>query len=250
MELDEFMNELYKAIDKKGMTILTGAGLSTASGIKDFRGKNGLYKQNVKAETILSRDYFEVYPEDFYHFFRKELIVDNVKPNLMHEVIKMLQDKGVVRCVITQNIDNLDREAGTKDVLEIHGNATRFSCMDCKKPYSLEDIKGMDLVPRCSCGGIIRPDIVLYEEIPNPNVMNPAMYNAQFSNSFLVIGSSLAVTTAYSIVHAFAVEKQYDDNKQLFIINQGPTQADGLANYKYDGDIIDVAEKIKKYIMK
>ena len=246
MGIDEFIKVLNEAIDKKNMVVFTGAGLSTASGIKDFRGKNGLYKENINAEEILSHHYMIDNPLEFYKFFRDKLINDEVKPNLMHELIAELQEKGYISGIITQNIDGLDSMAGSKNVVEIHGNATRFYCKDCKKKYSLSEIKSMDTLPKCECGGIIRPDVVLYEEPLKQNDIWTSQLLVQTANNMLVLGSSLKVNPAASLVHDFIIEKRYDKNKKLFIVNQGETDYDYFADYKYDGDIIEVAKKIKK----
>ena len=246
MELNEFVKELNSSLSEKRMVVFTGAGLSTASGIKDFRGKNGLYKENINAEEILSHHFMINNPLEFYNFFRDNLVNDNIKPNLMHELIAELQEKGYVSGVITQNIDGLDTMAGTKDVIELHGNVNNFYCMNCKKKYSLNDIKEMDIVPKCKCGGIIRPDVVLYEESLKQNDIWTSQLLVQTANNMLVLGSSLKVNPAASLVHDFIIEKRYDKNKKLFIVNQGETDYDYFADYKYDGDIIEVAKKIKK----
>lgn len=244
MGLDEFVEALEEAIKRKKLVIFSGAGLSTASGIKDFRGKNGLYKENIDAEEILSNHFFLNNPEEFYAFFRKSLINDGVKPNLMHEIISNMQKEGIVSGIITQNIDGLDTEAGSKDVIEIHGNTNRFFCMKCNKQFSLDDIKSMDLVPRCKCGGLIRPDIVLYEEPPKQiNIWN-AQRMIENANSLLVLGTSLKVNPAAGLVKSFVINKRFIKDKKFFIINQGPTDYDYFADYKFDGDIIEVAKKL------
>ena len=125
----------------------------------------------------------------------------------MHELIAELQAKGYISGIITQNIDGLDTMAGSKDVVEIHGNATKFYCMDCKKTYSVSDIGSMDIVPRCECGGIIRPDIVLYEEFLKTNDVWESQIMVQYAKNMLVLGSSLKVNPAASLVHDFIVEK-------------------------------------------
>ena len=250
MKLEEFVKALEEAIKRKKVVIFSGAGLSTASGIKDFRGKNGLYKENIDAETILSRDYFIEHPEEFYKFFRENLINDGVKPNLMHEVIADMQKEGIISGIITQNIDGLDIEAGSKGVIEIHGSANRFSCMECREHYSLEDIKSMDLLPRCKCGGIIRPDIVLYGEPLVDAFVWEAQREVASANTMIVLGSSLVVDPAAKLVKSFIVDRQKNEDKKLFIINQGQTYYDYFADYRYDGDMINVAKKIKRIIKK
>lgn len=251
MNIDEFMEALIEYIEKKGMTVLTGAGVSTASGIRDFNGKNGLYKERIDGREILSRNFFEENPLDFYKFFRKYLINKNVKPNLMHKVIADLQKDGVVNAVITQNIDGLDIEAGSKEVFEIHGNASKFQCLSCGCKYSLDDIIEMDIVPKCKCGGIIRPNIILYGEDPESCLFQIARNKIKYSNSVLVLGTRLEVGTADTLVRDFIGEKEYfmgqKLDKKLFVVNKGPTVYDYFADYRYAGDIIEVAERIKEY---
>ena len=245
MTLEEFMNTLIPYIEKGNMVVFTGAGLSTASGIKDFRGKNGLYRENINAEEILSHHFFIEHPKEFYQFFRDKLINEGIKPNLMHEVIAELQKEGKISGVITQNIDGLDTMAGTQDVIEVHGNATKFYCSKCHKEYKLEDIMSTE-VPTCSCKGIIRPDIVLYEE----PLETYKQWNAQSlilnAKSVLVLGSSLKVYPAAGWIRNFAIQPRKQE-KKLFIVNQGETDLDYFADYKYDGDIIEVAKRIKDY---
>ncbi len=242
-----FMDNFIPFLDKKNIVVFTGAGLSTASGIPDFRGKNGLYNKNINAEEILSHHFMIENSLEFYKFFRDNLINGNVKPNLMHKVISSLQEKGIVSGIITQNIDGLDIMAGSQ-VIELHGNANRFYCMKCGKKYN--SIDSMDLVPKCSCGGMIRPDVVLYEEgLDHLSLVN-AKEIIEHANCLLVIGSSLKVNPAASLVHDFIVEKKFKRNKKLFIINMGETDYDYFADYKYDGDVIDIANEIGDYIKK
>ena len=214
----EFMDNFIPFLDKKGIVVFTGAGLSTASGIPDFRGKNGLYNQNINAEEILSHHFMLEKPVEFYKFFRDNLVCSSYKPNLMHKVISSLQEKGIVSGIITQNIDGLDIMAGSQ-VIELHGNANRFYCAACGKQYS--DISFIDLVPRCSCGGMIRPDIVLYEEDLDNFLLMSAKEKIKWANCLLVIGSSLNVTPAASLVHDFIVDKRFKKNKKLCIVNMG-----------------------------
>ena len=249
MNIDEFMDALFTYIDKKGMTFFTGAGLSTASGIRDFNGENGLYKEKVDGREILSHKFLEEKPLEFYNFFRKYLINENIKPNLMHEVIAELQKEGVVRSILTQNIDGLDTVAGSKEVIELHGNACKFHCVNCNRNYSLSDIIGMDIVPKCSCGGLIRPDIILYGEQPDPYLLNISRNMIRYSNSVLVLGTELDVDPAANLVRDFIGEKKtyMGRHKKLFIVNKDATDYDYFADYKYDGDIMEVAQKIKEY---
>lgn len=246
MTLDEFMNALIPYIEKGNMVVFTGAGLSTASGIKDFRGKNGLYKENIDAEEILSHHFFMEHPKEFYEFLRDKLINDGIEPNLMHKVIAELQKEEKISGVITQNIDGLDTMAGTEGVLEVHGSIAEFYCMGCNKRYALKDIIGMDTVPKCSCGSIIRPDIVLYGEMPRyESDARALIFNAK---SLVVLGSTLVVDPVAEWVKTFAkTSGRNRTDRKLFIVNMGRTALDYLADYKYDGDIIEVAKEIENY---
>ena len=248
MELDKFIEDFMNQMNKKNIVVFTGAGLSTASGIKDFRGENGLYKENINAETILSHSFFINNPKEFYKFFRENLI-NKVKPNEAHLLISELEKKGYVNSVITQNIDNLDKKAGTRNVIELHGNAENFYCTKCNKKYKLEDIINMDIVPICTCGNIIRPDIVLYEEQLDMYILMHAMEEIKKATTLLVIGSSLKVNPAASLVHNFIVDMKFDKEKKLYIINKGKTDYDYFVpDTKYDGDIIEFVKKIKRHI--
>ena len=246
MELDKFIEDFMNQMNKKNIVVFTGAGLSTASGIKDFRGENGLYKENINAETILSHSFFINNPKEFYKFFRENLI-NKVKPNEAHLLISELEKKGYVNSVITQNIDNLDKQAGTLNVIELHGNAENFYCTKCKKKYKLEEIINMDIVPICTCGNIIRPDIVLYEEqLDTFNLMH-SMEEIKKASTLLVIGSSLKVNPAASLVHNFIVDMKFDKEKKLYIINKGQTAYDGFVKEaKYDGDVIEFTKALRK----
>ncbi len=247
MKLEEFINDFLKQLENKNVVVFTGAGMSTASGIKDFRGENGLYKEKVNAEEILSHSYFIKNPKEFYKFFRDNLINENIKPNEAHFLISELEKEGYVNSVITQNIDNLDKKAGTQNVIELHGNAENFYCTGCNKKYKLKDIINMDLVPMCECGNIIRPDIVLYEEqLDTFNLMH-AMEEIKKANTLLVIGSSLKVNPAASLVHDFIVDMRFNKDKKLYIINKGKTDYDGFVkDTKYDGDVIEFVKELKK----
>lgn len=251
MDLEQFINDFLLQLEKKCVVVFTCAGISTASGIKDFRGEHGLYKENINAEEILSHSFFEKFPKEFYEFFRDNLINESIKPNEAHLLISELEKKGYVKSVITQNIDGLDIKAGIKNVIELHGNAERFYCVGCNKKYSIDDIISMDLVPRCECGCVIRPDIVLYEEALDSYDLMSARDEIRRAKTLLVIGSSLKVNPAASLVHDFIVDMRFDKDKKLFIVNKGKTDYDFFAkDFKYDGDVIDFSKKLKKYILK
>jgi NAD-dependent deacetylase len=251
MTINEFTDEFVQQAESKKITVFTGAGMSTPSGIRDFRGENGLYKQNVNAERILSRSYFDKSPLEFYKFYREFLLMkDSIQPNDAHYFIKELQDKGYINGIITQNIDGLDTKAGCKNVIEIHGNAHNFYCVHCKKKYTMDDIINMDTIPICpSCNSIIRPDIVLYQEQLEQSKVWDAKAKVASANTLFVVGSSLKVNPASSIVHDFLAESRIKKSKKVFIVNKGPTDFDGYRTIsKYDGDIIDVVKELKQKI--
>ena len=169
------LNEWVRESDN--IVFFGGAGVSTESGIPDFRSVDGLYHRKWKypPEQILSHSFFERNPEEYYRFHREKLVIEGVKPNRAHLKLAELEEAGKLRAVITQNIDGLHQEAGSKKVLELHGSILRAYCSRCRKPYPQEVINHGEGVPRCDCGGVIRPDIVLYEEPLDQDIMEDAV---------------------------------------------------------------------------
>ena len=202
-----------------------GAGVSTESGIPDFRSVDGLYHQQWKypPETILSRSFFDADPEEYYRFHRAKLVLEGVKPNRAHLRLAELEQEGKLRAVITQNIDGLHQAAGSKNVLELHGSILRAYCARCRKSYPEEAINRGSGVPRCSCGGIIRPDIVLYEEALDTWVMNQALQYISRADVLLVGGTSLNVYPAAGLV-------DYYRGTKLALVNLSETPYDRRAN--------------------
>ncbi len=248
VQLDEFTEAFKKQIKEGKVVVFTGAGMSTASGIKDFRGENGIYKENERAEDILHINYFNSNPEGFWDFYRKYLVLnEDVMPNDAHRLIKELQDEGIVTSIITQNIDGLDLKAGCKNIIELHGNTNKFYCTQCHEEYKPEDLSELDKTPRClKCSGIIRPDIVLYGEGLNWENEMKAQDAINYAKTLLVIGSTLEVRPAADYVKYFYVDAHIRGNKKLFIINKGRTTFDGYPDiYRYDGDVIDFVRKYK-----
>lgn len=254
MTIDEFMSEFTSQMEKKNIVVLTGAGISTPSGIKDFRGKNGIYQDAEDGISILTRGYLEKHPEEFYRFYRKYILVnEDIKPNLAHEVLADLEKDGYIRALYTQNIDGLHQAAGSKNVIELHGGNS-FSCLNCKKQYSYDEVRDMDFVPHCKeCNSLIRPDIVFYNESYKPGVMEQGAYDFTFATTLLVIGTGLEIGVINRLVHTFLEtmsQKKYNgSDKKLFLINMGPTMIDGFKDMviKYDGDVMDFARRLKKY---
>ena len=192
--MDENIAKLKEWIDgSDNIVFFGGAGVSTESGIPDFRSVDGLYNQKWKypPETILSHSFFERDPEEYYRFHREKLVIDGVRPNRCHLRLAELEKEGKLRAVITQNIDGLHQAGGSQNVLELHGSILRAYCSRCRKPYDADVINHGTGVPRCSCGGVIRPDIVLYEEPLDDDVIMRAIHYIRQADVLIVGGTSL-----------------------------------------------------------
>ena len=196
-----------------------GAGVSTESGIPDFRSVDGRYNQKYPPETILSHTFFERYPEEYYRFHREKLVIDGVKPNRCHLRLAELEREGKVRAVVTQNIDGLHQAAGSKNVLELHGSIQRAYCSRCRRSYDADLMNHGTGVPRCSCGGVIRPDIVLYEEMLDQDVMRTAIQYIRNADVLIVGGTSLKVYPAAGLINYYRGDK-------LVLITRSSTPAD------------------------
>ena len=202
-----------------------GAGVSTESGIPDFRSVDGLYNQKWKypPETILSHSFFERDPEEYYRFHREKLVIDGVKPNRAHLRLAQLEQEGKLKAVITQNIDGLHQAAGSKNVLELHGSILRAYCSRCRRPYPTEQMNKGTGVPRCSCGGVIRPDIVLYEEALDEDILRRSIAYIRNADILIIGGTSLNVYPAAGLIN------YYRGNK-LVLINLSETPYDSYAD--------------------
>lgn len=202
-----------------------GAGVSTESGIPDFRSVDGLYNQKWKypPETILSHSFFERDPEEYYRFHREKLVIDGVKPNRAHLRLAQLEQEGKLKAVITQNIDGLHQAAGSKNVLELHGSILRAYCSRCRRPYPAEQMNKGTGVPRCSCGGVIRPDIVLYEEALDEDILRRSIAYIRNADMLIIGGTSLNVYPAAGLIN------YYRGNK-LVLINLSETPYDSYAD--------------------
>ncbi len=209
----------------KRIVFFGGAGVSTESGIPDFRSVDGLYhmKYPDPPETILSRSYFERYPEKFFTFYREKTLFPNAKPNAAHEFLARLEQSGKLSAVVTQNIDGLHQKAGSQNVLELHGSTLRNYCMRCNKFYSLTDILSTDGVPYCECGGIIKPDVVLYQEPLNQRILSRALRAIQNADLLIIGGTSLVVYPAAGLI-------DYFNGAHLVLINKSETPRDSLAD--------------------
>lgn len=202
-----------------------GAGVSTESGIPDFRSVDGLYNQQWKypPEQIISHSFFEADPEEFYRFYRAKLIVKDARPNAAHLRLARLEAQGRLKAVITQNIDGLHQAAGSKNVLELHGSVHRNHCTRCGAFYTLDDVLRSEGVPRCGCGGVIKPDVVLYGEALDETTLNAAVRAIRRADLLLVGGTSLNVYPAAGLLRYFT-------GAALAVVNKTPTPADARAD--------------------
>jgi len=209
--------------DAKRIVFLGGAGVSTESGIPDFRSENGVFaaikQYGYPPETLLSHDFFLRYTEIFFEYYKKTLIYQDAQPNQAHIALAKLEQQGKLTAVITQNIDGLHQKAGSKNVLELHGSVYRNHCkrFRCKKEYSLEEVLAKDGVPICdACGGVIKPDVVLYGEGLDEQVLMDSVEHIQKADMMIVGGTSLAVYPAAGLV-------DYFQGNNLVLINKGET---------------------------
>lgn len=225
------LNEIIK--NAKKIVFFGGAGVSTESGIPDFRSKDGLYNSNIdNSEYLLSHYCFINEPEKFFNFYFNKMIYDDVMPNNCHKKLKELEDKGKLTAVITQNIDSLHQKAGSKNVIELHGNVNYLICTKCGKKYSLKDIKRSG-TPRCLCGGILKPDVVLYGEALDEDVIKKTINEIENADTLIVGGTSLVVYPAAGFINFF-------HGKNLVIINKNKTHADKMATLVINDSIAKV----------
>lgn len=238
--MDKNIQTLKQWIEESdNIVFFGGAGVSTESGIPDFRSVDGLYNQKWKypPETILSHTFFERYPEEYYRFHREKLVIAGVKPNRAHLRLAELEREGKLRAVVTQNIDGLHQAAGSKKVLELHGSILRAYCAKCRKPYPAERMNHGEGVPRCSCGGVIRPYIVLYEEALDQDVMAEAVSYIRRAEVLIIGGTSLNVYPAAGLIN------YYRGNK-LALVNLGETPYDNYADLVIHEKIGEVFSQI------
>lgn len=229
--------DLQDIIDRsQHIVFLGGAGVSTASGIPDFRGSSGT--GGKRAEEILSHRFFEENTNEFFEFYRNNLLFPNAKPNDAHYALAALEKKGKLKAVITQNIDGLHRKAGSNIVYELHGNMNYNYCIKCGKLYGVDYILNSSGIPRCECGGIVKPDVVLYGEPLNEYMLRMANAFVMASQTFIIGGTSLNVYPAGDLVDSYM-------HNQLIIINETPTEFDKKADLVLRGRIEDILGKIK-----
>ena len=225
--MDERIQTLKTWIEEsENIVFFGGAGVSTESGIPDFRSVDGLYNQKYDEmpETIISHSYFLRWPEKFYRFYREKMIYPDAEPNDCHLALAKLEREGKLRAIITQNIDGLHQKAGSRCVFELHGSTLRNYCMKCRRRYPLEDVLASDEVPHCEfCGGMVRPDVVLYEESLNEDDIELAIGHIRKADLMIVGGTSLTVYPAAGLV-------DYYKGSRLVLINKTPTPYDNYAD--------------------
>ena len=232
---------LQEIIDEsKRIVFFGGAGVSTESGIPDFRSVDGLYNQkyDYPPEEILSHTFFKRHTDYFYNFYRDKMLALDAQPNSAHLKLAELEEAGKLTAVVTQNIDGLHQKAGSKNVLELHGSVHRNYCESCHKFYSAEFIKDSDGVPHCECGGLIKPDVVLYEEGLDSKTIEGALDAISNADCLIVAGTSLNVYPAAGFIRYFA-------GKYFVLINKDATPADKMADLVIHGKVGEVLSKIE-----
>ena len=226
--------------DSKSIVFFGGAGVSTESGIPDFRSVDGLYNQkyDVPPEVILSHTYYVRHTEKFYDFYRDKMLFLNAKPNKAHLKLAQLERAGKLGAVVTQNIDGLHQKAGSKTVYELHGSVHRNYCTKCGKCYNAEYILNGKGVPTCDCGGTIKPDVVLYEEGLDEQTVTGVVNAIRSCDTLIVAGTSLTVYPAAGMINYFR-------GNELVLINKDPTAADSCANLVIHGKVGETLGEIK-----
>ena len=234
------VEQLQKVIDNsKSIVFFGGAGVSTESGIPDFRSVDGLYNQkyDYPPEQILSHTFFEHKTEEFYRFYRDKMLCLDKKPNKAHKKLAELEKAGKLLAVVTQNIDGLHQAAGSKTVFELHGSVLRNYCRKCGKFYSAEYIKNTSGVPKCECGGVIKPDVVLYEEGLDDKTVNGAINAISRADTLIIAGTSLSVYPAAGFIRFFG-------GNTTVLINRDETPFDSQANLVYHQKVGELMDQI------
>ncbi|MCI1955260.1 MAG: NAD-dependent protein deacylase [Oscillospiraceae bacterium] len=234
------LEQLQKMVDESSRIVFFGgAGVSTESGIPDFRGVDGLYRQRYKypPEEILSHTFFQTHRAEFFEFYRDKMLCLDAQPNAAHRKLAELEQAGKLTAVVTQNIDGLHQKAGSKNVFELHGSVLRNYCLRCRKQYGAEFILNSSGIPTCTCGGVIKPDVVLYEEGLNQGTLSGAVEAISSADMLIVGGTSLSVYPAAGLVN-------YYRGDRLVLINKTATPLDGNADLVISGSIGDTLDRI------
>ena len=238
--MEDGKKQLQEIVDEcNNLVFFGGAGVSTESGIPDFRSVDGLYhmKYDYPPETILSHTFFKRHPEEFYRFYRDKMLILDAKPNAAHRKLAQWEKEGRLKAVITQNIDGLHQKAGSKEVLELHGSIHRNYCTRCGKFFDAEYMQRAEGVPKCECGGIIKPDVVLYEEGLDMQVVSKAIQYISRADVLIVGGTSLVVYPAAGLI-------DYYNGKKLVMVNKSVTPKDAGADLLVQGSIGEIFSQI------
>lgn len=238
--MDKDIEKLQQMIDgSRRIVFFGGAGVSTESGIPDFRSVDGLYHQkfDYPPETILSHSFFISHTAEFFDFYRQKMICLTARPNAAHRKLAELEAAGKLSAVVTQNIDGLHQMAGSKNVLELHGSVHRNYCQKCHKCYSAEEILNSTGIPRCSCGGLIKPDVVLYEEQLDSHTIDESLWYISEADMLIIAGTSLTVYPAASLIRYFR-------GSYLVLINRDPTPMDNRTSLTIHGKVGEVLGQI------
>lgn len=238
--MDKDIEKLQQMIDgSRRIVFFGGAGVSTESGIPDFRSVDGLYHQkfDYPPETILSHSFFISHTAEFFDFYRQKMICLTARPNAAHRKLAELEAAGRLSAVVTQNIDGLHQMAGSKNVLELHGSVHRNYCQKCHKCYSAEEILNSTGIPRCSCGGLIKPDVVLYEEQLDSHTIDESLQYISEADMLIIAGTSLTVYPAASLIRYFR-------GSYLVLINRDPTPMDNRTSLTIHGKVGEVLGQI------
>ena len=238
--LEEKTSQLKKWItNSDNIVFFGGAGVSTESGIPDFRSVDGLYhlKYDYPPETILSHRFFIRKPEEFYKFYRDKMIYEDANPNITHLKLAELERQGKLKAVVTQNIDGLHQIAGSKNVLELHGSVLRNYCMSCHRAYSIDKVKESEGLPTCECGGILKPDVVLYEEGLDDIIVSKAINAISQAEVLIIGGTSLSVYPASGLIRYYSKDK-------MVLINKSVTPYDKEADLLIQAGLGEVFTKL------
>jgi NAD-dependent deacetylase len=240
LSMSEALEKLKKMIaETDNIVFFGGAGVSTESGIPDFRSQDGLYNQKYKypPEQIVSHSFYKYKTEEFFEFYKDRMIYTDARPNKAHIKLAQWEKEGKLKAVITQNIDGLHQAAGSKKVLELHGSTLRNFCEKCGKNYDRDYVINSTGVPRCSCGGTVRPDVVLYEEGLDMNVMNEAVACISKADVLIIGGTSLAVYPAAGLI-------DYYQGNKLVVVNKSATPRDSQADLLVQGSIGEIFDQL------
>lgn len=245
--MDKKTEELVRIIkESNNIVFFGGAGISTSSGIPDFRSSNGLYSKklnrNFTPEQAVSHTFFVRYPEEFFDFYKKNLVYPKAKPNNCHTALAKLEEMGKLKAIVTQNIDGLHQAAGSKVVYELHGSVLRNYCTKCQAFYDAEYVLKANGIPKCEkCSGVVKPDVVLYEEGLDDQVISGAVYAISQADTLIIGGTSLVVYPAAGLIDYFR-------GKKLVLINKSSTSADNRADLVINDDIAKVMQEVVENI--